>query len=427
MADTLIVVSDLHLGRGTNQDDFRQENGAFRDEEFLDFCRGVAGEARDSRVTLVLNGDVIDFWEIAADEELAGGDPVAAIRRNLVFPAATAEARRKATDFCRWQLEQALDRHRGFTAGLREVLGEGRARVVYLFGNHDHAMVNPALQDHLRELLADGAGGGLADPGRLDFGFFHEDRELKAYVEHGNQFAGAESSFADPEDWTREAPGYYPLRFAWNRYQETFNVVQPTVVDKLSFLVGLIRRRLEGKTRFTMQCFIDYFRACDEGLVPEMVRNFGIDVIHGCWESEGKPAVVDDFLVRKAAEELDRKDVPAPAELAPGSGFGPAPQVRRGWPGEDVHPEKRWDGYTEGLIRRFTRDAAAPFPRLDRGAHVKTFLGHTHQPRMQPLFQDQGISVQRYFNVGTWTRELRFAHFGFVKGRDHDGQLKELR
>ena len=63
-------------------------------------------------------------------------------------------------------------------------------------------------------------------------------------------------------------------------------------------------------------------------------------------------------LTAACAADRHRCSLPRPDASCTG-----APPARPA-PGEDVHPEKRWDGYTEGLVRRFTRDAAAPFPKF---------------------------------------------------------------
>ena len=115
--------------------------------------------------------------------------------------------------------------------------------MVYVFGNHDHAMVNPRVQARLVDILNGAGDVGAGSPEKLSFGFYHEDPELRAYAEHGNQFSGEESAFRDPADWTEEALGYYVLRFAWNRYQNEHNVVAPSTGAKLSLMFRLLFRQ----------------------------------------------------------------------------------------------------------------------------------------------------------------------------------------
>ncbi|HUH03483.1 MAG TPA: hypothetical protein VML75_15910, partial [Kofleriaceae bacterium] len=64
----IIVVSDLHLGRGKNPDTGRYHRleAFFFDDDFYAFCRWLCREAaeRKTDVKLVLNGDTFDLLRI---------------------------------------------------------------------------------------------------------------------------------------------------------------------------------------------------------------------------------------------------------------------------------------------------------------------------------------------------------------------------
>lgn len=409
MAKRLVAVSDLHIGRGNNQDDFRDPAGAFRGEAFASFCGAIVQDAGGEALTFVLNGDIIDLWEIARDEELEGEGAVEAIRRNLFYPATTDAAKAAATAYGRWQIDAALAQHPGFVRGVRTLLQQPSVRVVYLFGNHDHAMVNPALQEHLRHWLDADGTVGAADPKRLAFGFWHQDEELHAYLEHGNQFAGEDSRFRNPALWTEQALGYYPLRFAWNRYQHRHNVIAPSTGAKLSVLFSLLTGDPTTAALESLQYLLDYFAAFEDALVPKIVGEFGIGLVHDIWRKRGKPDHADALFHRAVAHDLKASKQAAEDARKAAAALGGMTAA-----GVELHPDADFDDYTQGLVRRF-QHLEPPFPDLDWNRHFKLLLGHTHRPRNQWLYQfDSGVKRQRYINCGTWTRELAFPTFGYV-------------
>lgn len=71
MTDTVVVVSDLHLGQG---DDFDIFAGPGKAQAFVDLMRGIG--ARPGNVELVINGDFVDFlqlkpWDLRIDRREA--------------------------------------------------------------------------------------------------------------------------------------------------------------------------------------------------------------------------------------------------------------------------------------------------------------------------------------------------------------------
>jgi hypothetical protein len=281
--------------------------------------------------------------------------------------------------------------------------------VVYVFGNHDHAMVNPRVQARLVDILNGAGDVGAGSPEKLSFGFYHEDPELRAYAEHGNQFSGEESAFRNPADWTEEALGYYVLRFAWNRYQNEHNVVAPSMGAKLSLMFRLLFRQGSPEAIKVLQYFIDYFLAFEDGLVPKIAGDFGMGIVHSIWRKRGKPKTADGLFSRRMAEDLEAVRAAKRATAGATRGLTDVP-------GEELQPDADFDRYTEGLLRRF-KELRSPFLTLDINRHFKLLLGHTHRPRNQRLFQND-FSRQRYINCGTWTREAPIPMFGYVVSPD---------
>jgi UDP-2,3-diacylglucosamine pyrophosphatase LpxH len=161
----LIVISDLHLGRGRDPRTGRYHilEAFFSDEDFAAFCAHLCTRAarEDRPFKLILDGDALDLLRV---------EPGA-----VVEPA--------------WLAREILAGHPGFVAGLARVLREGH-EVVFLPGNHDLSMQSKAVQAEIRAAV----GGGRL---RFEPWFFHEPGRV--WIEHGSQY-------------DREGAFRYPLR-----------------------------------------------------------------------------------------------------------------------------------------------------------------------------------------------------------------------
>jgi UDP-2,3-diacylglucosamine pyrophosphatase LpxH len=189
----LVVVSDLHMGRGYNPASkrwFRLEAFLY-DDDFLAFCRWlcVVQRGRGVPLRLVLNGDVLDFLRIdpapPADARRGGRRP-----GPLLTPEVAAAMAR-----------DVLNGHRAFVEGVAEVLAAGH-EVVYVAGNHDLEIQWEPVQQTVRAAVAatlDRRGAPAGAIGRLSFApwFVHEPGRI--WIEHGCQY--------DPENAFR-----FPLR-----------------------------------------------------------------------------------------------------------------------------------------------------------------------------------------------------------------------
>lgn len=195
----LVVVSDLHLGRGKNLDSGRyyELEAFFYDEDFHSFCVWLCADARDRGVQLrlIFNGDTFDLLRldpVPLPEESTAGTP----RKSAFAPVLTPS--RAAAEVAR-----ILDGHPMFVAALAEVLAAGH-EVIVLPGNHDIEVQWEPVQAAMREALL--SASVLADRevaraalGRLQFlpWFYYEPG--RCWIEHGCQY--------DPENAFR-----YPLR-----------------------------------------------------------------------------------------------------------------------------------------------------------------------------------------------------------------------
>ena len=188
----LLVVSDLHLGRGIDPVTRRYHRleAFLYDEDFRDFCGWICADAkaRGQPVALVLNGDVFDLLRIEP-EPVPGGTSLE--RRFGPLPTPPLAAR---------IVGDILAGHPVFAEGLADVLASGH-EILVVCGNHDVELQWPQVQEEVRAALRRplSARGAEAALERLTFHswFIHEPGRI--WIEHGCQY--------DPENAFR-----FPLR-----------------------------------------------------------------------------------------------------------------------------------------------------------------------------------------------------------------------
>jgi UDP-2,3-diacylglucosamine pyrophosphatase LpxH len=407
-----ITISDLHMGRGTKQDDFRGV------QQFERFCTSIAehAAAAGKNLTLVLNGDIIDLWEIVTDDELEM-DGNAAILDGLCYPAVTPAEQDRARQRGKDQIDMCIAAHPEFARGIATVLATApNAQIHYLVGNHDHGMIEPALQKHLLQRLTEASGSPVPE-NRFRFGLSLNKPEVRSYFEHGNQFSGNDSGFPNVLDPFHEAPGFYFLRFVWNRLQAQFGMS-----DNFGEIVRFVLLKIfnPGAPIVTsgLGFLYEYFEAHRTGRVPQLVHGpvKVIPKLYKKWLKEQAPrepgtkadGILKDEVEKTKDEPFKMKKLPGKQLMGHANPGSEAPEL----PGEAVHvshdPDLR-DEYWVGLRDRFKREVA-PFPRLhDQLATV--FLGHTHGERIMVLRSEIGDpTTTRYINSGSWTRPGRLVY-----------------
>lgn len=417
-----VVVSDLHLGRGNLQDDF------VRDDDFAGFCRELNdyGLRNDLDLTLVLNGDIVDLWELATDAELED-DAAEEIRRNLHFPLARGDAagRAAAEAYFAARIRDALHSHFLVSASLSRLLERERNRVVYLMGNHDHPMCSPELQRAFRELVGEHSGGGEA---RVDFAQWFRDDDLRLYVEHGHQFSAGESAYRDPGAFEKEAPGYYFLRYVWNRIQARSPRPESEAVGALIKVV--LRHVLLGDDRTAelkqFRYLQEYFAAHREGAVPVLAENAGLPDIFQEWREDGEVSATEAALkaaksrLAEVFKKSHAKREPRFRRRAPTADEGGPYPIRdialRGRQRDIGLRERLVDGYWTGAMGRFERSARR-FPKLDPARTSTVVLGHTHRRLLYELPVKGGKGV-RYWNCGAWARGPAASYFWVTNDGD---------
>ena len=218
----IVVVSDLHLGRGKNPESGRHHHleAFFYDDDFARFCAWLCEQATASKVDfkLILNGDTFDLLRI---NPVPAAGASASERR---FGALLTPERAAAT------MADILAGHAGFVEALARVLNAGYD-VLILPGNHDievqwapvQAVIRQAIIERVRAIAGD-AGAVTADR-RLEFApwFYYEPGRI--WIEHGCQY-DAENSFeyllrdrlAELPDSIHEVEKDLPLGTFFQRY-----------------------------------------------------------------------------------------------------------------------------------------------------------------------------------------------------------------
>ena len=189
----LIVVSDLHLGRGLDPRTKRYHRleAFFYDEDFRTFCGWLRAEAarRGEPFTLVLNGDVFDLLRIEPDPARCEGR----LERRFGPLPTPAVAARMVADI--------LLGHPAFVEALVDVLAANHT-VVLISGNHDLELQWESVRDEVRRAVRGSLAARGASPdalARLSFESWFHYEPGRIWIEHGCQY--------DPENAFR-----YPLR-----------------------------------------------------------------------------------------------------------------------------------------------------------------------------------------------------------------------
>jgi UDP-2,3-diacylglucosamine pyrophosphatase LpxH len=225
----IIVVSDLHMGRGKNPATRRFYNleTFFWDEDFAHFCDYLCRDAasRTTPFKLVFNGDTFDLLRIEPDPQDTHAGLTESERR---FGPAHTPAQAAKT------VAQVLGGHKKFVAAVAQVLNAGY-EVIFLPGNHDIEVQWEPVQQAVRAALMQGVKeryGEHAEPMAqplLTFAewFYHEPGRV--WIEHGCQY-DPENSFryllrrnlADMPDALHETEQDLPLGNFFQRYLYNF-------------------------------------------------------------------------------------------------------------------------------------------------------------------------------------------------------------
>ncbi len=181
----IVVVSDLHIGRGKNQATGRyyRLEAFFYDADFLRFCDHLIDDARlrTCRFKLILNGDTFDLLRV--DHDSASDQSLRERRYGPVLTPTVAVS----------IMHQIIAGHPIFMQALARVLAAGH-EVIFLPGNHDIEMQWTAVQAVVREALLEIVRSEGDDEmakhaaQRLQFRAWYYYEENRVWIEHGCQY-----------------------------------------------------------------------------------------------------------------------------------------------------------------------------------------------------------------------------------------------
>jgi UDP-2,3-diacylglucosamine pyrophosphatase LpxH len=402
MDKVAIFVSDLHLGRGDELDDFLPAN----EFAFIRFLDQQSTTFLSWDVDLVVLGDFLDIWQVATDQE-KNAPETKEINLLVLNGLETQRA------------QQIIDAHPGTFRALQLFLAAAPAqrRLVLVTGNHDHSLVDAQVQAVVRQAVA---GGNAALASRVGFTHYYDAPELATYAEHGNQFDGNNDYDHFPR-FGPESPGFFFVRLFWNRLEslepkldewDWWNAFKAIWEDNLLYLVPpavrFFRQYRQDPRSFERIDVpgVPFFAApvpfpvrrlpeFPDVLVSDALRTdviFSTDAaterrLRSLYHDPGHPefkAAVDEILREKFSGQAPQ--VPEPEAAAPAFGL-------------------LSDEYVDAVTGMFAPPGQQPevMPMkgaaLNPGEYKYVLLGHTHAEK-EVNIPDPGVT---YINTGTWT------------------------
>ena len=407
MSKVAVFVSDLHLGRGDELEDFAPENEA----AFVEFLRRQSDKYMGQEIDLVLLGDSFDIWQVAADQEKT------ALESKDIEIALTESVERD-------RVQQVLSRHASTFGALGRFLKADakKRRTVIVPGNHDHSLVRPDIQRVIREAIA-AEDVGVRD--RVLFPYYYDEPDLGTYAEHGNQY-DVNNAYEDFSAFGPECPGYYFVRLFWNRLEPK----EPNADVWLDSFRAIWQQKLWGLLPLALRFFRQYrsdprsFERIDVPGVPF----FPADGQPVSAPVTGKPLPESPDILISDSEDLERifsTDDATESRLRalyhePGNEefkkvvdeilnekfHGQLPEV----PSEPVPSVPEFgilqDEYITAIGRMFAPPGQSP-PRVQpMCGHALTIgkcnyvlFGHTHDEKKKKL-TDLNVT---YLNTGSWS------------------------
>ena len=194
-----VIVCDLHLGPGGADPRFTGIDDFYSDADWRAF---LEKQAAAGPTDLIVNGDFIEFWQIAA---ALGTLP----KRDDPRQPATGAVLASDQKFAVGAVDLVLAAHRSVFADLGWFLEHGDHRVIVIAGNHDVDLLWPKVQ------LAIARAIKPRDPARLIFtrgpGYEHGG----VHVEHGHAFDAANRFSTNHAPFGRDRDGTCRVQSSW--------------------------------------------------------------------------------------------------------------------------------------------------------------------------------------------------------------------
>jgi UDP-2,3-diacylglucosamine pyrophosphatase LpxH len=435
MGKVAIFISDLHLGRGDELDDFPVEN----ENALAEFLNSQSEHGRGSDLDIVVLGDFMDIWQVADDTEKTApkstdisidvleDDQLRRVRKIIAAHPLTIER---------------------FGAFLK--VDPERRRVFFIVGNHDHSFVSEKVQKEIRNAIAD--GDAIIAP-RVEFRAFYDEPRLRAYAEHGNQY-DANNKYKKFVDFGAECPGHYFVRLFWNRLEQMEPNLEVWWESFQAIWSNKLWRLLDPAFRLFRQYRTDprSFERIDIPGVPFFATPEAPYVPATGKPLPGFPDIllselvhpVRVFSMNNETEDLLRSLYHDPANRELRDWVDQILREKFGAQAPPVPSTRILSVPTYGLFHdenvlavagMFASPGEAPSTRLLRELALEdnkydyVIFGHTHKEKLVPLIKHNAT----YFNTGTWSvrrdpRGINISRLCFVKiTREDDGSVSAVQ
>jgi UDP-2,3-diacylglucosamine pyrophosphatase LpxH len=194
MLRTKVLVSDLHLGPGTSDPTFAGIEDFYAEADFRAF---LDRHAATGPIDLIIGGDFIEYWQIAAAMKVLP-------KNDGKSPPLAADQ-----DFSLKATQLVIAAHRDVFRALGELIARGDHRVIIVAGNHDADLLWPKVQLEIARAIAP------RDPARLMFVDAASYEHGGVHVEHGHTFDAANKFATRHAPFGRDAAGKCRLQSSW--------------------------------------------------------------------------------------------------------------------------------------------------------------------------------------------------------------------
>lgn len=376
MKKVAIFMSDFHLGQKDMLEEF------FADEEFAELVARLSQAHQGDKVDLVLLGDIMDLWTTSLDPQEQHAETLEGIQ--LYFPAGDDQEKKEAREAEEKKIRTIAAAHKPFFEALGRFLSDDPVNrcIVYVPGNHDHSLVDPTLQNVIREQIVTTElrraiqcnypelnMTQLRDDQLVKFQLWYDDKELQVYAEHGNQLTyGGTFRYENFGNFGDECPGYYQFKLVSNR----------------------LERRAPELNSVFMQIFEP---AMWPGIMLWLLLKFNIRAFSRLSQFQIQYKACDHVGVQES-----RKLLPSPLKTV----WNFAKCHFRGF---------SKDEFGDGILKFFDSNQKVIVPL--RGTHLDpkwtqtVILGHSHHPRNVEI---PGVDGGRYYNTGGWLMRYENGH-----------------
>ena len=224
---TVIVISDLHFGLGGRAGSDGQPAGwdAYEDfrwsREWAEFLQQIDREsqAAGSATDLILNGDAFELWQSRSKDCQS---------RDHEQGCSSAEALARA--------QSVIAAHREDLRRLGQFAMSGDNRVVIVPGNHDAALLFPAVASAVQA-----STGATAERLSISPAGFWVSRDRRIYTDHGHQIGLDPNGFHNWPTPFRERDGQYYLTRPWgeqfmqafyNAYEDRYPIIDNIAAER---------------------------------------------------------------------------------------------------------------------------------------------------------------------------------------------------